>query len=350
MSQNGYLSTASYIKSEITTISTKSEDPLTNFVGKTIYSTGIEIIWDVVESKIKITNHHFINESKKMEEKRINYDNYCTKVILSKGNEVKISTDLFSSNSFYIQRLVKENKSKMLIVKSASFDPIALQKVLFYMTYGILEFSLDEMGQIMRVAVSYEMPNVMSTIELSLTSFGSFPPHILAKILSIACHEDYLITIKTKKIILKIVNENLCKFLQSKEFFNLSPSALVKLLSFDDLGVIDEVEVFRISMYYLIVGNNQLYADPILNCVRFRNMDNIEVKAVYDISEAYGDLYTKKILGYYIENYLLYQTNNVEGKVRNMNILCKRNKGNGNISIIMKVLEKKYFTLVKHDS
>uniref|UniRef100_A0A0K0EBI7 BACK domain-containing protein n=1 Tax=Strongyloides stercoralis TaxID=6248 RepID=A0A0K0EBI7_STRER len=350
MSQNGYLSTASYIKSEITTISSTSEDPLTNCVGKTTYNKGIEIIWDIVKSQIKITNQNYIDEVKKIEEKNINYDNYWIKVVLATGNEVKVSPNIFSNHSFYIQRLIKESKSKMLVVKCTSFDPIALQKVLFYITYGVLEFSLDEVGQIARVAASFEMSNVMNDIELSLTSFGTYPSHLLVKILSISCHEDYLITIKTKKLILQIVNENLSKLLQSKEFFKLSPSALVKLLNFDELEVIDEVEVFRIAMYYLIVGNNQLYADPILNCVRFNNMNDIEIKAVHNISETYGDLYTKAILNYYIENDLLYQKNNNEERVRNMNLLCKRNKGNGSISVIMKTLEKKYFTLMKHDS
>uniref|UniRef100_A0A0N5BVG4 BACK domain-containing protein n=1 Tax=Strongyloides papillosus TaxID=174720 RepID=A0A0N5BVG4_STREA len=348
MSENGCLSTACYLKSEASTISTTSEDPPTNYVGRTIYNSGMEISWDILKSNIKIINNNYVNETKKMENGEKNSCENFIKVILSTGEEMDVSKRIFGHNSFYIQRLVSQNTSEKLVIKSTAFDPIALKKIFCYMSYGILEYTLHEVGEIIRVAGSFEMYNIMNDIETSLISFGSFPSNILGRILTIASHEDYLITIKTKKIILKLVNNNLYKFLQSNEFLLLSPSAVVRLLSYDDLNVIDEVEVFRMAMYYLIYGKNQLYADSILNCVRFQNMNNIEMKAIYDISEAYNDLYIKKILGYYIEDYLLYQKNGIiKGEVRNMNMLCIRNKGNGNISIVMKILEKKTLDDVK---
>uniref|UniRef100_A0A0N4ZDT9 BACK domain-containing protein n=1 Tax=Parastrongyloides trichosuri TaxID=131310 RepID=A0A0N4ZDT9_PARTI len=349
MSNTDLLSTGSYLKSEGTDKSTELENINTKEIGKVVYANGLEILWNVAEGSLKIINKSYQEEAKKINNTKNQGHNKDkeTTILLAESNQVNISTNLFAHYSYYIQRLKNGNPVDRLIVKASTFDSISVQKIIYYITYGTIEYSLNEVGLISRVATSFEMPSILNDIEVSLVSFGSYTPQLLAKILSIVSHEDYLITIRGKKNVLKVVNEHLTKFLSSNAFLTVSPSAVVNLLSYDKLKVIDEVEAFRIAIYYLVNGNNQLYADPILNCIRYSNITDIEMKAIIHICEAYNDAYIKKCLGYYIEEYLRHETIGKHGENRNMNTLCKRTFGNGSVSVTMKGLEKKSIKLSK---
>uniref|UniRef100_A0AC35TNN4 BACK domain-containing protein n=1 Tax=Rhabditophanes sp. KR3021 TaxID=114890 RepID=A0AC35TNN4_9BILA len=302
-----------------------------------VVSDGSFIYWYAKDEEIIIKSDHVYEFAKNT----LAEEDQVSTLSCANGKIFSLCTDVLIEHSHYIRRLFKQKKKKDLNISLENFTSKTVDKLITYFRYGIICFRLDTVANLIKISKALELSHFIYLLEASLICNADNSLKTLVYCINLFATTDNLITVRSKNVLIALTNYKLVDLLATKKFIELSPASLVYLLANDDLQVADEVDVFRIAMYYIVHQKNYQYSDSILNVVRFNNTTKDELAEIKEIVKEYDDSFITSVMTQFYED-LESETPSLNDSVivhRNSHNLSYRNSGDGTITAIIGQLQ-----------
>ncbi|CEF62157.1 BTB/POZ fold domain and BTB/Kelch-associated domain-containing protein [Strongyloides ratti] len=246
---------------------------------------------------------------------------------LNSGNKIKISSMLLKKQSNRFDRLIK-SYTEDLLVDGSNLDEVSFEKIVKFLNTGKMVFNINELPELLRISNTLEMLNIVTIIESALLLHFPYCINLLIDALNMSSNPLTLLQTSMKWHISNVANCYLTDLIIDNHFYNLSPAAIISILSNDKLKVSSEFDVLKLCMIYILKGDKFFHADSLFNCIRFANLSIQEIENMESEIEKYDEEYLTAIFKNYTTRSSQYDGENL---FRNFNLLPPR--GNCDVNI-----------------
>uniref|UniRef100_A0A0K0EID1 BTB domain-containing protein n=1 Tax=Strongyloides stercoralis TaxID=6248 RepID=A0A0K0EID1_STRER len=192
---------------------------------------------------------------------------------LGNNENIKVTSLLLSHASSLIERILLKKKDKVCCINAKLFSPNHVKSIVKFLKTGKITFKIEDLPKLFAILHRFEMSSICALFEASLLSCVNSHKSLLTTILNFIADSQNLISTYTKTNIIEMVNYRLNDFINGQYFFDLSPSALILILSSDLLKIKNEMDIMRIAVIYMDKVDCFGYADSMFNCIRFNHCD-----------------------------------------------------------------------------
>uniref|UniRef100_A0A0K0FL84 BTB domain-containing protein n=1 Tax=Strongyloides venezuelensis TaxID=75913 RepID=A0A0K0FL84_STRVS len=197
---------------------------------------------------------------------------------LENNETIKVTPLLLSHASSLIERIILKKKDNACCINAKLFSPYHMKNIVNFLKTGHISFKVEDLTKLFAIIHRFEMSSICTLIESGILSCLKTHKSLLTTLLNFVSDSQNLASTKIKTNLLEMANYCLFHLITGQYFLDLSPSALIFLLSSDTLKISNEMDVMRMGVVFMDKVDCFGYADSIFNSIRFNHCNKEMLK------------------------------------------------------------------------